>query len=237
MKTTFRRTLTMILCLLLAATLMIGVSFWVFFRRYVTSSEESSLRSTADTVAMLARAYDGEYLGDMDFRTNLSVAAAASECDILICDTIGTVRICANDIQACEHLGRSIGSTTASRILRSESTAVSAAASGLYCEERLAVAVPVTAEGGVPLCIVVVSIQRETLSALTVKPLQIFIMVALLVLGVSLLATPYLTRRETKPVRDMAAAAKQIAHGNYQVRIPTGYQNEEMRNWQWPSTI
>ena len=146
MKTTFRRTLTMILCLLLAATLMIGVSFWAFFRRYVTSSEEGSLRSTADTVAMLARAYSGEYLGDVDFRTNLSVAAAASECDILICDTTGTVRICANDVQACEHLGRSIGSSTASRILRSDSTGISVAASALYGEERLAVAVPVTTE-------------------------------------------------------------------------------------------
>ena len=57
MKTTFRRTLTMILCLLLAATLMIGVSFWAFFRRYVTNSEEGSLRSTAHTVALLAQAY------------------------------------------------------------------------------------------------------------------------------------------------------------------------------------
>ena len=228
MKTTFRRTLAMILCLLLVATLMIGVSFWAFFRRYVTSSEENSLRSTANTVAMLAEAYSDECLGDMDFRTNLSVAAAASECDILICDTTGTVRICANDVQACEHLGRSIGSSMASRILRSDSTGISVAASSLYGEERLAVAVPVTTESEEPICIVMVSIRREALSALTVKPLQIFVMVTLLVLGISLLATPYLTRRETKPIRDMAAAARQIAHGNYQVRVPTGYQNEEI---------
>ena len=228
MKTTFRRTLTMILCLLLAATLMIGVSFWAFFRRYVTNSEEGSLRSTADTVALLAQAYAEDCLSSMDFRTNLSVAAAASECDILICDTNGTVRICANDIQACEHLGRSIGTSTASWLFRNGSTSVSAAASSLYGEERLAVALPVTTQDGIPLCVVMVSIQRAALSALMVKPLQIFIMVALLVLGISLLATPYLTRRETKPIRDMAAAAKQIAHGDYQVRVPTGYQNEEI---------
>ena len=50
----------------------------------------------------------------------------------------------------------------------------------------------------------------------------------MIVFLIILLAMPFLTRRETKPIKDMAAAARQLAHGNLSVRVPTGYQNEEI---------
>lgn len=228
MKTTFRRHLTLILCILLGATILLGVSFWAVFNRYVVETEESTLRSTADSVSGLVEAYSAAYLNDWSFHTNLAVAASASENDILICDAEGTVRICATDIQYCEHQGRSIGRKNSERLFRNGSMSLSAAASLLYGEERLAVAVPVRLEDGTPLCIILVSMPRAALTRLTGKTLQIFAMVALIVFIAAIIATPYLTRRETKPIRDMAQAAKQIAHGDYNVRVPTGYQNEEI---------
>ena len=228
MKTTFRRHLTLILCILLGATILLGVSFWALFTRYIMQTEESSLRSTADSVAGLVEAYSAAYLNDWSFRTNLSVAAGASENDIVICDADGTVRICAADIQACEHQGRSIGKNNADRLFQSGSMSMNAAASLLYGDERLAVAIPVRLEDGKPLCIILVSMPRAELTRLTGRTLQIFAMVALLVFIAAVIATPYLTRRETKPIRDMAAAAKQIARGDYSVQIPTGNSNEEI---------
>ena len=228
MKTTFRRQLTLILCILLGATILLGVSFWALYTRYIVQTEESSLRSTADSVGGLVEAYSAAYLNDWSFRTNLAVASDASENDILICDADGTVRICAEDIQTCEHLGRSIGKKTAERLFESGSMNLSAAASTLYGDERLAVALPVKLEDGTPLCIILVSMPRAEMTRLTGRTLQIFAMVALLVFVAAVVATPYLTRRATKPIRDMAAAAKQIAHGDYTVRVPTGHQNEEI---------
>lgn len=228
MKTTFRRHLTLILCILLGATILLGVSFWALFTRYIVQTEESSLRSTADSVSGLVEAYSAMYLNDWSFRTNLSVAAGASQNDILILDADGTVRICAADIQACEHQGRTIGEKNADRLFENGSMSMDAAASLLYGEERLAVAIPVRLEDGRPLCIILVSMPRAELTRLTGRTLQIFVMVALLVFVAAVIATPYLTRRETKPIRDMAAAAKQIARGDYSVQIPTGNQNEEI---------
>ena len=228
MKTTFRRHLTLILCILLGATILLGISFWAVFNRYVVQTEESTLRSTADSVSGLVEAYSAAYLNDWSFRINLAVAAGASENDILICDAEGTVRICAEDIQYCEHLGQTIGRNNAEHLFRSGSMSLPAAASRLYGEERLAVALPVRLEDGTPLCIILVSMPRAALTNLTGKTLQIFAMVALIVFVAAIAATPYLTRRETKPIRDMAQAAKQIAHGDYNVRVPTGYQNEEI---------
>lgn len=228
MKTTFRRHLTLILCILLGATILLGVSFWALFTRYIVQTEESSLQSTAESVSELIDAYSAAYLNDWNFRTNLYVAASASENDILICDAEGKVRICAADIQACEHLGRTIGKKNADRLFRDGSMSLNSAASVLYGEERLAVALPVVLEDGTPLCIILASMPRAEMTRLTGRTLEIFVMVALLVFVAAVIATPYLTRRETKPIRDMAAAAKQIAHGDYTVRVPTGHQNEEI---------
>ena len=78
MNTTFRRQLTLMLCILLAATILLGLSFWFVFDRYAARKQETSLQSTADTVASLTRLYSSPlsmYL-DWDFRMNLSLASS-----------------------------------------------------------------------------------------------------------------------------------------------------------------
>ena len=228
MKTSFRRQMTLILCLLLTATVLIGVSFWALFTLYAKDEKQTTLRSTADSVCTLLKAYSASYLDNWDFRTNLAVAASASDNDIVLCDPDGVVRICANDIQGCEHVGKSIGKSTAGQIFRGHSESVERAVTKLYGDERLSVAVPLETEDGTRVCIVIVSVQRTTLSDLTGRTLRIFALTAVLVMIIALLATPYLTKKETEPLRTMAAAARQIAHGNLDIRVPTGNQTEEI---------
>ena len=230
MNTTFRRQLTLMLCILLAATILLGLAFWVVFDRYAARKQETSLQSTADTVASLTQFYSSPasmYL-DWDFRLNLSAASGASENDVLLCTTDGQVFLCAQDVQDCEHIGRTLGASAGEKITKQGSASIDDAATLLYGEKRLAVASAAYSSDGTFMCIVVASMKRADLSALTGGTLRLFILTALAVFLVALLAMPYLTRRETKPIKDMAAAARQLAHGNLSVRVPTGYQNEEM---------
>lgn len=230
MNTTFRRQFTLMLCILLAATILLGLAFWVVFDRYAARKQETSLQSTADTVASLTQFYSSPasmYL-DWDFRLNLSAASGASENDVLLCTTDGQVFLCAQDVQDCEHIGRTLGASAVEKITKQGSASIDDAATLLYGEKRLAVASAAYSSDGTFMCIVVASMKRADLSALTGGTLRLFILTALAVFLVALLAMPYLTRRETKPIKDMAAAARQLAHGNLSVRVPTGYQNEEM---------
>lgn len=230
MNTTFRRQLTLMLCILLAATILLGLAFWVVFDRYAARKQETSLQSTADTVASLTQFYSSPasmYL-DWDFRLNLSAASGASENDVLLCTTDGQVFLCAQDVQDCEHIGRTLGASAVEKLTKQGSASIDDAATLLYGEKRLAVASAAYSSDGTFMCIVVASMKRADLSALTGGTLRLFILTALAVFLVALLAMPYLTRRETKPIKDMAAAARQLAHGNLSVRVPTGYQNEEM---------
>lgn len=224
---TFRRQLTLVVCLFLAATILLGAAFWLLFTRYALRQQYTSMRATAQSVTDLIGAFSGSRFGDWELHTDLALTASASQTDILICSAQGEVRICADEIQSCPHLNRRLSAELAEQLFAGEQPELTAEVSEIYGESRLAVAQAITLNGS-PYVIVVVSVPREQQDALTADILQIFCIVALIVLAVLLLALPLLTRRETAPIGTMAAAARQIAHGNLDVRVPTGYQNAEI---------
>lgn len=227
MKTTYRRQFTMILCLLVAAILVIGLSFLYLFDRYAQDHQKQSLDDTAQSVTELVQSYSATYLNSWEFRTNLAVAARASDNDIVICNSAGVVCICM-ERSNCEHLGKRLDSDTVDTLFQGEKAKLSKAVSTLYGDERMASAIAVLNNDGSRLCIVVVSVQKAAITALTEKMLRVFLLAALLILVAALLAIPIFTRREARPIQEMAAAARQIAHGNLDVRVPTGNENEEL---------
>lgn len=227
MKTTYRRQFTMILCLLVAAILVIGLSFLYLFDRYAQDHQKQSLDDTAQSVTELVQSYSATYLNSWEFRTNLAVAARASDNDIVICNGEGIVCICM-ERSNCEHLGKRLDSDTVDTLFQGEKAKLSKAVSTLYGDERMASAIAVLNSDGSRLCIVVVSVQKAAITALTEKMLRVFLLAALLILVAALLAIPIFTRREARPIQEMAAAARQIAHGNLDVRVPTGNENEEL---------
>ena len=227
MKTTYRRQFTMILCLLVAAILVIGLSFLYLFDRYAQDHQKQSLDDTAQSVTELVQSYSATYINSWEFRTNLAVAARASDNDIVICNSEGVVCICM-ERSNCEHLGKRLDSDTVDTLFQGEKAKLNKAVSTLYGDERMASAIAVLNSDGSRLCIVVVSVQKAAITALTEKMLRIFLLAALLILVAALLAIPIFTRREARPIQEMAAAARQIAHGNLDVRVPTGNENEEL---------
>lgn len=227
MKTTYRRQFTMILCLLVAAILVIGLSFLYLFDRYAQDHQKQSLDDTAQSVTELVQSYSATYLNSWEFRTNLAVAARASDNDIVICNSEGVVCICM-ERSNCEHLGKRLDSDTVDTLFQGEKAKLNKAVSTLYGDERMASAIAVLNNDGSRLCIVVVSVQKAAITALTEKMLRVFLLAALLILVAALLAIPIFTRREARPIQEMAAAARQIAHGNLDVRLPTGNENEEL---------
>lgn len=227
MKTTYRRQFTMILCLLVAAILVIGLSFLYLFDRYAQDHQKQSLDDTAQSVTELVQSYSATYLNSWEFRTNLAVAARASDNDIVICNSEGVVCICM-ERSNCEHLGKRLDSDTVDTLFQGEKAKLNKAVSTLYGDERMASAIAVLNNDGSRLCIVVVSVQKAAITALTGKMLRVFLLAAVLILVAALLAIPIFTRREARPIQEMAAAARQIAHGNLDVRVPTGNENEEL---------
>ena len=103
MKTSSRRQLTLILCVLSASLMLIGVCFRLFLNRTLYKEQIRSLESTAVAAETLVEAYPWFMMNSRDLRMNLAVAAASSGNDILLCDGEGSVWLCATHVQGCDH--------------------------------------------------------------------------------------------------------------------------------------
>ena len=228
MRTTFRRQMMIVVSMLLVATILLGLLFGLFFSGYIEDKQAESLQSCAKTVGNLVQAYSGS-LHNWDFRTNLSVAAASSENEVLICSASGEVLICAQDIQNCPHVGKRLDSKSRRAIVKGSSNALIEPDS-IYEKERFAYGLPLKNERGEVEYIVLVSVLRSEMTALSGRIFRVFLMTALLVMAVAIVTVPFLTRRETKPIQTMAIAARQIAHGNFNVRVPTGNRAAEVED-------
>ena len=227
MRTTSRRQITLILCILSVALLLMGIFFRMFLNRSLYKSQVKELEQTAETVEVLVDAYSSPFMSSWDLRINLSVAAASSGCEILFCSSQGEVLLCATHIQGCHQMGQHLDRKAVHAIFQGETT-VDDPVSSLYGEPRLAVATPLYDSFGSSMGILLVSIGSSNAMALSQNALRIFIVCALVVLAFSILAIPILTRRETKPIQTLAAAARGIAHGDLSIRVPTGHSNEEI---------
>lgn len=227
MRTTSRRQITLILCVLSVAMLLIGVLFRFFLNRSLYKRQIHDLEQTAQSAEVLIDAYASPFLYSWDLRINLSVAASSSGSDILLCNESGEVILCARHIQGCSQIGRHLGRGAVNRIYSGERDA-SSAVSALYGESRLSVASVVQTGFGWNSGILLVSKDTTNAMELSARALRIFIIIALLVLVTTGLSLPLLTRRETKPIQTLAAAARGIAHGDLAIRVPTGNSNEEL---------
>lgn len=224
---TFRRQLLLLACLFSAAALLIGVAFRAALGQQLLRRQQQSLQATAQSVAELIEAFSGQSLDGWMMRTDLSLAAGASQTDILLCDAQGNVRVCSEDIQHCEHLSHTLGQEVVEAVFAGETTGLSEALTEIYGAGRYAVCHPIT-QNSEPYAIVLVSVSSEVQSARMDDVMRLFALIALIALAVLFLALPSLTRRETKPIAAMAAAARRIARGDLEVRVPTGYKNAEI---------
>ncbi len=227
MRTTSRRQIALILCVLSVALLIMGIFFRMFLNRSLYKSRIEALERTADASEFLVNAYAMRYLTAMELRLDLAVAADSSGSDILVCSETGSVILCADHLQGCSHMDERISHGAVNRILNGQRD-VSSAVSSLYGDQRIAVATPIRDAFGQITGILLVSMESSSAMELSAKALRIFIVSALAVLAAAVLAIPFLTRRESKPIQSLAAAAREIAHGNLETRVPTGNTNEEI---------
>ena len=227
MRTTSRRQLLLILCVLSASLLLLGICFRLFLNRSLYREQIDSLENTAEAAGTLVEAYPHFMRNSRDLRMNLAVAAATSGNDILLCDADGVVRLCAGHIQGCKHTNYQLTKSAMAQIYSGEND-VSAALSYIYEDERMGVARPIYSATGEGDGILLVSKDSSHAMLLSAKALRIFIFTALGVLLITVLTLPFLTRRETMPIQDLATAARRIAHGDLAVRVPTGHTNEEI---------
>lgn len=223
MKSNFRRIFFPLAAVILAAFVFLGICSQMFLYHYFISAGEDTLYSNAKAASELASAYAsiGSMEQNLSFYMDLSFSSRFSNTQTLICDKDGTVVLCSEDLQLCTHCGKKIPTGVLADAFREGRVTSSAMVEGIYAEARLAVAVPILSYDGRLLGMVVSSMQMTHIHAMLRQAATVFIITTACVLVVVLVFLLIVTRRQNKPIRSFAAAARQLGHGQFDVRVST----------------
>ena len=220
MKSTFSRTFSTIVITLLVAFLVIGTSFTLLVKKYLTDTVVEDLRTDAQVIAQLVRsAHTENTFSGRDFNIALSVAASVSGSDAVVCDARGKLLMCASAPLGCKHRGLMLDEKYLSRVFENGGCTDTGVISQLYPDMRFIVAVPILADTGGRIGIVIVSSPTEDTTAVMDRISEIFLYVSVLVILISLLLMIFLTRHQSKPLQQMARAANAFAHGDFSTRV------------------
>ena len=221
MKTTFSRTFSTTVIILLLSLILVGTSFQALVEDYLAESTITELQRNSTAVANLASAYSAE--GGMlnrAFMVNLDVVSAVSDSDILICDATGKIILCSDSITGCNHQRLRVDGAYLEKVLQQGGDTATGKIPDLYEEIRYVVATPITDfVSGVNLGIVIASAPTRSTAAIMTRISNIFMVVSLLVVLISVVAMIILVRRQSDPLRQMAQVARSFGHGDLDARV------------------
>ena len=221
MKSTFSRNFSSIAIILLLALTVLGTSFQIMVRSFLTESTLTGLRTDAGAIADLAAAYSLEgSLTNWQFLLNLDVASKVTDADVVICNAQGKVVLCSDALLGCEHQGLQLNPEYLEKVLVNNGDTATGVIRGLYNDRRFVVSVPIVSSLSDAVSgIVMVSIPTQDTDQVLARISNLFLTCALVVILLSVLVMSVFLRRESRPLRDMARAANAFGHGQLEARV------------------
>ena len=226
MKTTFSRTFFTFIVILLAALLIVGVSFQALVSNYLVDRAVESLKADSAAISRVASVYyRAGAMSNRDVLNILSVVSDISGSDTVICDQKGKLLICSDAPQGCAHQGLTItGEAYLQSILSQEYVVSNGIIEGLYEDSRYVVSTTIRDTSGKVLGIVIVSTPMAPTQAVMDRISDTYLFVSLLVIAVAVITMIFYTRRSSTPLRNMAKTATAFGHGDLKARasVPDG---------------
>ena len=219
MKTSYGRNFSTIASILLLSLVVLGASFQILVKEYLTKVTVTDLQKNAMVVAKLAAAYsvDGS-LSSREFLLNLDIASQISDADAVICDDSGRVVLCSDALLGCEHQGLQLNREYMQKVIQSGGETTTGIVRGLYKDQRYVVSMPISGKLGTH-GIVIVSVPTADTNAILNMISNIFLTAAVFVVLISVIAVSIFTKRETRPLQEMAKAANAFGHGDLEARV------------------
>ena len=217
---------------LVALTLvLLGASFFSLTYSYMMTERRVELEEKAEIIAQMAeRAYSGSSAGlglwSEELRDLVDVAQQMSDINFLIWvprygSFVSTDASVANQqLTLPEAMGE--------RLARGETYAGNSTL-GIYSHPRFVVAIPArsTDSGEVLVGPVLAVMESAPMMEMWRAFLGIFLLTAITVLIIAFMATAAIVGQQTKPIKDMAIAARNFAEGNFDARVrDTGRDDE-----------
>ena len=132
---------------MLLALFVLGASFQMLVKEYLTETTVSALRKDGEIIANLAASYaiDGS-LSSRDFLLNLDVASQVSDSDTIICDAEGRIILCSDALFGCSHQGLQVDRSYLKKVVQTGGDSATGVIPDLYTDHRYFVMTPIVSD-------------------------------------------------------------------------------------------
>ena len=211
--------MTLTVCLILLTLTILSTVTQLMYRRLIVDLLAEDVTASASAAADMT-----ELLGTDAVRSRqqlcvqLNYTARSTGNDTVVCDESGTVIICSCGLQSCEHLGYQfdhalLDSTSADHTAFRPDLEI-----GCYGEKRMtAVSLAQSKTGDIRY--VVSSRSAEIVTQQLRDAFRANLLAVLLVLLLAIPAVWMIVQRQMRPIKQMTAAARRMAHGQMDVRV------------------
>ncbi len=216
--------------LFLLAILLFALAFSGFSYRYALSEKRETICTTARVVAnsAAARSMDGE-LGDWEQRMQIASIAEASGTHVVLCDAEAVVISCSDGEAFCEHMGVTLPAQRLARLAGVEGGSVLTDLEGFYPAKRYLAVSPVQdPQSGALLGYVLAAADLSSITGLWAGFLDIFALIAIVILLAVLAISWYLAARQVAPLKELAKAARAFGSGDLSVRVRVEDRRDEL---------
>ena len=226
-KSLFNRYFALCSAVTLATLTLMGGLIIGFSASYFSETSKDSLRKNAEQAAAITISgmenYNYQKVPVSTVQNGYRIISSTTETQIFLVNLEGNTLICSEG-ENCNHRTYSISEDIMKTAISGEYNE-SGTLNGIYDNSHYTVGIPIVYEG-TTLAVLFASTEATDVWYFIMDLMDIIFFCALIATAVSSVAIYFVTARMTKPLREMAAAAKSFSTGDFTVRVPAEGEDE-----------
>ena len=239
MKTMYGRQFATMAGMVLLSFLMLGASFATLSYQYTIREKKDVLERNAGYIASFTSAYihanpgyitasGSEAWRAPEFQAYISTIALVTDTHIFVSTNNGLILYGTDGLGELSALeGRTLPSQLAAAVSEGAYMGMTNLG-GLYSAARYLVGLPIATSEGFIQGLVLVSCDASNISGMWKDLSAIFLVTAGAVVLIAAIISSMTSMRQAKPMKEIAAAARQFGHGKLDVRVDVGSRRDEV---------
>ena len=222
MKSLYFRNFLLTAGMVVLSFFILGISFVVLARVFMISEKHDNLDRTAEEAVRLIKAdFAGEQPAEgVGLQMVISSLSSATGNQVFVCDYDGVVIYCSDAYYCVQHVGRSVNEQIIGAVRQNGTIQLQTALNGFYNKTHYVSAHGVYFEGYAdPVFYVFASSDSNILTGAWHTFMMLFFAAALAIIMIALTISLVTSKKQAMPINEIAAAARNFAHGDYSVRV------------------
>jgi len=231
LRSLYRRQLTMMVSIMLLSFSLLAGSFMLLSYRYIIGETRDSVIRNAGYISSFTSTYYRRYLTldvqDEFYSSYMASIAMISNSHIIVADSGGKILFATDGKHFSTGGGGQLPEDVVAQVMKEGSYKGMTTLGGIYPERRYTSALPVVNQIGqlkVTQGIVLVGASASNLNEMWSSTATIFFFSAVVVFLISVIASTLTSAYQTRPLNEMAEAARKFGQGEFDIRV-TGYED------------